>query len=86
MPSPGSLFQAQKNTLYVRNVLSSHGLHRSTFGDTELNYRVRNGIGCTLCSKVTHIQGIHLSNSASLGASYMLAPWRPNSGYTSIEK
>ena len=49
------------NTHYVRNVLSSHGLHRSTFDDAELNCRVRNGIGCTLCSKVTHIVGIQVS-------------------------
>lgn len=34
-----------KNALYEQNVLSSHGLHRSTFGDERLNYRVRNGIG-----------------------------------------
>ena len=37
-----------KNALYEQNVLSSHGLHRSTFGDERLNYRVRNGIGWSL--------------------------------------
>ena len=38
----------KKNILYEHDVLSSHGLHRSTFGDGKLNYRVRNGIGWSL--------------------------------------
>ena len=33
------------NALHERNGLSSHGLHRSTFGDGELNCRVRHGTG-----------------------------------------
>ena len=33
------------NALHEQNALSSHGLHRSTFGEEGLNYRVRNGIG-----------------------------------------
>ena len=33
------------NALHERNGLSSHGLHRSTFGDGELNGRVRHGTG-----------------------------------------
>ena len=39
--------------LHEQNALSSHGLHRSTFGEEGLNYRVRNGIGCTLSSMNT---------------------------------
>lgn len=35
----------RRNALHERNFLSSHGLHRSTFGDGELNCRVRHGIG-----------------------------------------
>ena len=39
------------------DVLSSHGLHRSTFGDEGLNYRVRNGIGWVPFSMVAeHIK------------------------------
>ena len=34
-----------RNALHEQNGLSSHGLHRSTFGDGELNCRVRYGIG-----------------------------------------
>ena len=41
------------NALHEQNALSSHGLHRSTFGEEGLNYRVRNGIGCTLSSMNT---------------------------------
>jgi hypothetical protein len=33
------------NALYEHDALSSHGLHRSTFGEEGLNFRVRNGIG-----------------------------------------
>ena len=33
------------NALHERNGLASHGLHRSTFGDGELNCRVRHGTG-----------------------------------------
>ena len=39
------LMLQKANALHERNVLSSHGLHRSTFGDGRLNYRVRDGIG-----------------------------------------
>lgn len=35
----------KRNALHEQNALSSHGLHRSTFGEEGLNYRVRNGIG-----------------------------------------
>ena len=45
----------------MRNVLVSHGLHHSTFGDAELNYRVRNGIGWALRSMVTHTEPIPFS-------------------------
>ena len=37
--------QGIKTALHEQNALSSHGLHRSTFGEEGLNYRVRNGIG-----------------------------------------
>ena len=43
-----ALVSCKQNALYEQNVLSSHGLHRSTFGDERLNYRVRNGIGWSL--------------------------------------
>ena len=33
------------NALHERNGLPSHGLHRSTIGDGELNCRVRHGTG-----------------------------------------
>ena len=37
--------RGQGNALRERGALSSRGLHRSTFGDGGLNFRVRNGIG-----------------------------------------
>ena len=48
--APGKAERALKalesgNALHERNGLSSHGLHRSTFGDGELNCRVRHGTG-----------------------------------------
>ena len=48
--APGQAERALKalengNALHERNGLSSHGLHRSTFGDGELNCRVRHGTG-----------------------------------------
>ena len=44
----GEYIGENKNILYEHDVLSSHGLHHSTFGDERLNYRVRNGIGWSL--------------------------------------
>ncbi len=35
----------KENALCEHDALSSHGLHRSTFGEERLNYRVRNGVG-----------------------------------------
>ena len=54
---------AQENTpCHVSGVLPSHGLHRSTIGDGELNCRVRNGTGCTLSSMATDMaRGVRLS-------------------------
>ncbi len=40
--------------------LLSHDLDRSIIGDGELNYRVRNGFGCTLSSMTTKKSGVRV--------------------------
>lgn len=42
--------------------LLSHDMDRSIIGDGELNYRVRNGVGCTLSSMATKEISIKLYN------------------------
>ena len=56
----------------LSGVLLSHGLRRSTIGAGGLNYRVRNGIGCTPSAITTeHIRrlyvGIYSVLNATLG-------------------
>ena len=41
----------------LSSVLFSHGLHRSTFGDGALNFRVRNGTGWIHPSMATELSG-----------------------------
>ena len=48
----------------LSGVLFSHGLIRSTFGDGALNFRVRNGAGCTRPSMATELaRGLAASQS-----------------------
>ena len=42
--------------------LLSHDMDRSIIGDGELNYRVRNGVGCTLSSMATKEIPVNLYN------------------------
>ena len=70
-----------KNALYEQNVLSSHGLHRSTFGDERLNYRVRNGIGWSLSLWFRSYKAFSLyePNIWSYQVTNFCAPWRLHS-------
>ena len=70
-----------KNALYEQNVLSSHGLHRSTFGDERLNYRVRNGIGWSLSLWFRSYKAFSLyePNIWSYQVTNFYAPWRLHS-------
>ena len=70
-----------KNALYEQNVLSSHGLHRSTFGDERLNYRVRNGIGWSLSLWFRSYKAFSLyePNIWSYQVTSFYAPWRLHS-------
>ena len=70
-----------KNALYEQNVLSSHGLHRSTFGDERLNYRVRNGIGWSLSLWFRSYKAFSLyePNIWSYQVTSSCAPWRLHS-------
>ena len=43
----------------ISSVLPSHGLHRSTIDDEGLNFRVRNGTGCTSLSMATELNGLY---------------------------
>ena len=44
-PGASALPKKEGSALRGRDALSSHGLHRSTFGEEGLNCRVRNGTG-----------------------------------------
>ena len=71
----------KQNALYEQNVLSSHGLHRSTFGDERLNYRVRNGIGWSLSLWFRSYKAFSLyePNIWSYQVTNFCAPWRLHS-------
>ena len=59
----------------VSDVLLSHGLLRSTIGARGLNFRVRNGTGCTSPAMVADQRGAF----GFQGAGLRPVPWGPHS-------
>lgn len=66
---------ARKCPSLVSDVLLSHGLLRSTIGARGLNFRVRNGTGCTSPAMVADQRGAFDSQGAGLRP----VPWGPHS-------
>ena len=66
---------ARKCPSLVSDVLLSHGLLRSTIGARGLNFRVRNGTGCTSPAMVADQRGAFGFQGAGLGP----VPWGPHS-------
>ena len=66
---------ARKCPSLVSDVLLSHGLLRSTIGARGLNFRVRNGTGCTSPAMVADQRGAFGCKGAGLGP----VPWGPHS-------
>ena len=73
-PGDGAL-SARKCPSLVSDVLLSHGLLRSTIGARGLNFRVRNGTGCTSPAMVADQRGAFGCKGAGLGP----VPWGPHS-------
>ena len=66
---------ARKCPSLVSDVLLSHGLLRSTIGARGLNFRVRNGTGCTSPAMVADQRGAFGCEGAGLRP----VPWGPHS-------
>ena len=73
---------ARKCPSLVSDVLLSHGLLRSTIGARGLNFRVRNGTGCTSPAMVADQRGAFGFQGAGLGP----VPWGPHSAASLVQK
>ena len=73
---------ARKCPSLVSDVLLSHGLLRSTIGARGLNFRVRNGTGCTSPAMVADQRGAFGFQGAGLGP----VPWGPHSAASLAQK
>lgn len=73
-PGDGAL-SARKCPSLVSDVLLSHGPLRSTIGARGLNFRVRNGTGCTSPAMVADQRGAF----GFQGAGLRPVPWGPHS-------
>ena len=71
----GGALTARKCPSLVSDVLLSHGRLRSTIGARGLNFRVRNGTGCTSPAMVADQRGAFGCQGAGLGP----VPWGPHS-------